>query len=134
MTALFDWIYRHPIPESRPKALRIVAGLQRPDFIYLKWSSEEVNLYSEASRTLGTSLENGQSLHEDLQRMYLNDISSDKHSTGGENSPSKVVDDRVLNHNDIMLQEQGNKERLESVRPEPSSNEVHSTDTQTSTE
>ena len=133
MCKCFDLIYRHPVPESRPRALRIVAGLQRPDFVYLKWSPKEVNLYSEDSRTLGTLLENGQSLHKDLQIKYLDD----EPTVENENGPSNIVHDSlgVSNNNDTMLQGQGNKGRSEggeSARPEASGNEVLSIDVQTS--
>ena len=45
--------------------------IQKPDFQILKWSSEEVNSYSERARTLGAPLDAGHQLHKDLQRTYL---------------------------------------------------------------
>ena len=45
--------------------------IQKPDFQILKWSSEEVNSYSEQARTLGAPLDAGHQLHRDLQRTYL---------------------------------------------------------------
>ena len=45
--------------------------IQKPDFQILKWSSEEVNSYSERARTLGAPLDVGHQLHRDLQRTYL---------------------------------------------------------------
>ena len=123
--------HRHPVPESRPITPQIIIGLQRPDFIYCKWSTKETSLYNEASRTLGTPLENGQCLHKDLQRKYL--LSSDENSTGNENNTNKIVHERELNHSDILLIEEGDKGRPEdgdTAKHQDSNNEVFSTDVQ----
>ena len=57
--------------DGRPAFLDITIPLQKPDFQILKWSSEDMKVYSEKTRTLGTPLKHGQPLHKDLQRTYL---------------------------------------------------------------
>ena len=133
---MFVFACRQPVPELRPVAPQIVTGLQRPDFIYMKWSPKETSLYSEASRTLGKPVENGQCLHKDLQRKYL--TSADENSTGNENNSNKIVHERVPNKDEIILKdsEEGNERQVEdgeSAKPQNSNNEELSTDVQNST-
>ena len=64
-------LYRKPGASDRPGFLDIMVPIQKPDFQVLKWSSEEVNSYSECARTLGAPLDAGLQLHRDLQRTYL---------------------------------------------------------------
>ena len=109
MMHTIDFIYRHPKPGMRPQASDILVGIQRPDFILLRWSTNEIDLYSEVSRTLGTPLENGQCLHKDLQDMYL--ISSDKNKMESENTPNNFVYEGVSNNNHEW--KEGSKEESE---------------------
>ena len=62
---------RQPDPNDRPAFMDVLIPLQKPDFQLLKWSSEELVLYSEEARTLGATLEAGHQLHKDLQTKYL---------------------------------------------------------------
>ena len=55
----------------RPAAPDIAVGLQRPDYQILKWSADEIARYDVATRTLGSPLTKGCSLHLNLQRKYL---------------------------------------------------------------
>ena len=71
MLLLLLLLYRKPGASDRPGFLDIMVPIQKPDFQVLKWSSEEVNSYSERARTLGAPLDAGLQLHRDLQRTYL---------------------------------------------------------------
>lgn len=67
------YMYRHPNPKSRPAANDVMIMLQKPDFKY-KWTDNEISRYSEEARTLGSGLENGHPLYQDLQQIYSSSI------------------------------------------------------------
>ena len=64
-------IYRNSKPESRPKFCNICSHLNLPDIKTLKWSTDDVAAFSNASRTLGSPLDEGKDLFPELQKMYL---------------------------------------------------------------
>ena len=62
---------RNPTPDERPLICRLIQELQRSDFQLLKWSADDVNVYSKETRTIGAPLNLGKELFEELQNTYL---------------------------------------------------------------
>ena len=81
--------------------------IQKPDFQILKWSSEEVNSYSEQARTLGVPLEAGHQLHRDLQRTYLTlespEVSKEIVSSSKDEETDILTNDHYEQQSDINL-------------------------------
>ena len=69
-------LYRNPKPNLRPEFCEIVVALQQPDFRILKWTQNDLaTCDSEEAKVLGSPLEEGHCLYQDLQKMYVVDIS-----------------------------------------------------------
>ena len=64
-------ICRHPNVEGRPIICEIVQQLQVPDYYVMRWSEEDMKMYSSEARTVGAPLESGHELYKDLQKIYL---------------------------------------------------------------
>ena len=62
---------RNPEAASRPSFCDFINELQRPDFKILKWSEKDKAVSSEKAMTLGAPIEEGASLFEDLQYIYM---------------------------------------------------------------
>ena len=81
--------------------------IQKPDFQILKWSSEEVNSYSERARTLGAPLDVGHQLHRDLQRTYLTlespEVSKEIVSSSKDEETNILTNDHYKQQSDINL-------------------------------
>ena len=63
--------YRHPETVQRPTFAQLHASLQRPDNVLMEWSEDEQVKYSENARTIGAMFQDGEVLHNTLQRAYL---------------------------------------------------------------
>lgn len=63
--------YRNPAPSHRISIAKIVVTLTQPEFQILRWADEDVSKYSTVARTLGTSLQEGHILYENLQNSYM---------------------------------------------------------------
>lgn len=61
---------RHPDPVQRPGFIDIQIFLQQPDFILLKWSNEDMKIYSENARSIGATYHGSETLYRDLQNIY----------------------------------------------------------------
>ena len=101
------YINRKPDASDRPGFLDIMVPIQKPDFQILKWSSEEVNSYSEHARTLGAPLDAGHQLHRDLQRTYLTlespEVSKEIVSSSKDEETNILTNDHYEQQSDINL-------------------------------
>ena len=62
---------RHPEAVQRPSFAQLLASLQQPDDVLMKWSDDEQTKYSENARTIGAVFHDGEVLHSTLQKTYL---------------------------------------------------------------
>ena len=68
--------YRNPEPNLRPDICETVVALQQPDFHILKWTQDDLaTCNSEKAKVIGSPLEEGYCLYQDLQRTYFVDVS-----------------------------------------------------------
>ena len=64
------YVFRNPIPKSRPQFVQIVKVLAGDNKHLLSWSDEDKQIGGENAMTLGAALEHGNNLYYDLQLQY----------------------------------------------------------------
>ena len=72
ITNVSGHMYRHPAAVQRPTFNELQISLQQPDYELLKWSEEDKATYSENTRTIGATFQEGESLFRMLQNSYVN--------------------------------------------------------------
>ena len=63
-------LYRNFDSEARPTFYEVHGLLNFPEFKVLKWSAADVEKYSEAARTIGAPLAEGEDMFTELQSAY----------------------------------------------------------------
>ena len=64
---------RHTKAESCPKFVDVVKMLNQPEFQVLTWSPEDMVVYDEEARSVGSLITKGKYLYTDLQNVYTKD-------------------------------------------------------------
>ena len=64
-------MHRNDDKDVRPVFYEICSTLNLPDIKTLKWSAADIEKYSEAARTIGAPLAEGEELFTELQNTYM---------------------------------------------------------------